>query len=75
MTCETNLVELRLRNGIECKPGITGLAQISGRDLITVSRKIACEKYYSRRKASFMLRLFIIYKTLLIVVKKTGISH
>lgn len=75
MICETELIRLRLKNGIVCKPGITGLAQISGRDMITVMRKIACEKYYSRRKASLVLRLFIIYKTVLIVVKKTGIAH
>jgi O-antigen biosynthesis protein WbqP len=75
MICETELVLLRSKSGIDCKPGITGLAQISGRDLITVSRKIACERYYNRRKASLSLRFFIIYKTALIVVKKTGITH
>ena len=75
MPCETELVLLRFKNGINCKPGITGLAQISGRDLITISRKVACEKYYNRRKASLKLRIFILYKTILIVVKKTGITH
>ena len=75
MTCESDLVLLRTKNRIECKPGITGLAQISGRDLITVNRKIACERYYSRKSSSLSLRLFIIYRTFVIVVKKTGITH
>ena len=75
MTCETGLISLRVKNEIDCMPGITGLAQISGRDLITVNRKIACERYYNRKKASLSLRLFIIYKTFVIVVHKTGITH
>ena len=75
MICETELVLLRLKNGINDKPGITGLAQINGRDNIRIGRKVACEKYYNRRKASLKLRLFIIYKTVLIVIKKTGITH
>ena len=37
MTCETEIVSFRVKNNIDCKPGITGLAQISGRYLITVS--------------------------------------
>jgi O-antigen biosynthesis protein WbqP len=75
MICETGLISLRSKNGIDCKPGITGLAQINGRDLITVDRKVACEKYYNRRKLSVNLRIYIIYKTVLIVIKKSGITH
>ena len=75
MICETELLLLRKKNGIVGKPGITGLAQISGRDLITVNRKIACERYYNRKSASLSLKLFIIYKTFVIVVNKTGITH
>jgi O-antigen biosynthesis protein WbqP len=75
MPCESNLVSLRSKNGIDCMPGITGLAQINGRDLITVHRKVACERYYNRKKSSLNLRKFILYKTVLLVIKKTGITH
>jgi O-antigen biosynthesis protein WbqP len=75
MPIETELLTLRRLNGIKSKPGITGLAQISGRDLISKSRKVACERYYDRRQASLKLRIFIIFKTVLIVLRKTGITH
>jgi O-antigen biosynthesis protein WbqP len=75
MICETELVLLRLKNGITGKAGITGLAQINGRDLITMDRKVACERYYNHRKSSVNLRLYIIFKTVLIVIRKSGISH
>jgi len=75
MPCETAFVSLRFTNGVDCKPGITGLAQINGRDLITMNRKVACERYYNRRKSSLKLRIYIVYKTFLIVIKKTGILH
>lgn len=75
MPVETELISLRVANGIDCKPGITGLAQISGRDVITIDRKVACERYYNRRKSSLKLRTFIIYKTFITVINKTGITH
>jgi O-antigen biosynthesis protein WbqP len=75
MPVETELLALRSKNAINSKPGITGLAQIKGRDLITLNRKVACERYYDHRKSSIKLRIYIIYVTFLIVIKKTGISH
>jgi len=75
MLSEFALITLRYKNKIDCMPGVTGLAQINGRDLITVNRKIACEKYYNLRKSSIKLRLYILYKTFQIVINKTGISH
>ncbi len=75
MLCESELVTLRSKNGIDCMPGITGLAQINGRDLISLNRKVACEKYYNIKKSSLKLRFFILYKTILIVISKSGITH
>lgn len=75
MICESDLLSLRSKNRIDCMAGITGLAQINGRDLISITRKVACEKYYNRKKSSLNLRIFIIYKTVLIVINKTGITH
>jgi O-antigen biosynthesis protein WbqP len=75
MLIESELLILRRRNKIDCMPGITGYAQINGRDLISINRKIACERYYNRKKGSIKLRLFILFKTFLVVIRKTGITH
>lgn len=75
MITELQLISLRVKNGIDCKPGITGLAQINGRDLISIDRKVTCERYYNRKKSSVNLRIYIIYKTVLIVFNKSGILH
>jgi lipopolysaccharide/colanic/teichoic acid biosynthesis glycosyltransferase len=75
MPCEYELMKLRSSYNIRSKPGITGLAQVNGRDLITITRKVACERIYERRKASVIFRLCILLKTAEIVLKKTGVTH
>jgi lipopolysaccharide/colanic/teichoic acid biosynthesis glycosyltransferase len=75
MSCEAPLLSLRVENGINGKAGITGLAQINGRDLITIKRKLACERYYHRNRGSIKLRIYILCKTILVVIRKTGITH
>ena len=75
MIIEKELVQLRQKAGIDDFPGITGLAQVNGRDSITIAKKVACEKYFNRHKKSVTLRLHILFKTILIVYKKTGIAH
>lgn len=45
---ETDLLTLRCENGAdEVRPGITGLAQVSGRDTVTVSQKAQLDKEYA----------------------------
>ena len=75
LAVETELILLRRRNSVNCKAGITGLAQISGRDDITINRKVACERYYNHKRTSFFFRVFLITKTFQIVLKGTGIKH
>jgi O-antigen biosynthesis protein WbqP len=75
MVNEIAFANLRKKNGISCKPGITGLAQINGRDLIVISRKLACERYYKMHKKNINIRLFILHKTAISVIKKSGIAH
>jgi O-antigen biosynthesis protein WbqP len=75
MPSEMELISLRFKNGISCTAGITGLAQINGRDIITMKRKLTCEKYYNRNKKSIKLRIYILCKTILIVIRKNGITH
>ncbi len=74
MPDETDLTSLRKTNGIEGKSGITGLAQINGRDFVTITKKVACERYYQRNQ-SLRLRIWIIWRTFWLVIKKVGVSH
>lgn len=56
------------------KPGITGYAQINGRDDISIKKKIDYDLFYLRNK-SFILDLKIIFFTLYKIVKSKNISH
>ena len=70
---EIEINQLRLRNGIyNHKPGLTGLAQVNGRDEITINRKIVFERYYAKNK-SLKLKAIIIYRSILIVLRTSGI--
>jgi len=75
MISEYELIDLRVKHHIRSKAGITGLAQINGRDVISLNRKVACERVYELRKSSLIFRLYILLKTFEIVIKKSGISH
>jgi O-antigen biosynthesis protein WbqP len=53
-----DLLELRRRHRVlHLKPGITGLAQVLGREDLTLSTKVRCEALYARRSS---LRLDIL---------------
>ena len=53
------------------KPGITGLWQVSGRNLVNYQRRIAMNIYYVRHRSA-LLDLWIIYKTLWAVIGGKG---
>lgn len=55
------------------KPGITGWAQVNGRNAITWNKKIALDVYYVEN-LSFLLDIKILFKTVLTVLKSEGIS-
>lgn len=57
----------------EVKPGITGLAQINGRNAISWNKKFELDVWYVDNQ-SFRLDLGILLKTLLKVIKKDGIN-
>ena len=71
-------VELNIKReqlGIhKLKPGITGWAQINGRDEISIDKKVELDYYYLQNK-SFLLDLKIIFLTFFKVFKKSNISH
>ena len=74
MRREKELHALRLKYGIlEIKPGITGFAQVNGRDIMSVSRKVALERHYKQNR-SLRLKAFIIAKTAVIVLRAVGVK-
>ncbi len=70
-----DLVELRTRNGLEgLTPGITGWAQINGRDEIDIISKVALEiEYFKKRSLWFDLKILSI--TFFKVIQRTNIAH
>jgi O-antigen biosynthesis protein WbqP len=71
---EQEILDRRAQEGIiKVKPGITGWAQINGRDAIGIEYKIALEKEYILRK-SFMFDCIIILKTIIPVLSGKGVK-
>lgn len=72
---QDDLMELRVKEGVDkLKPGITGWAQINGRDEIAIEEKVAFEKEYDEKK-SIWFDLKIIVFTFFKVLKTKGVSH
>jgi O-antigen biosynthesis protein WbqP len=70
-----DLIKLRTDKGIaRLVPGITGWAQINGRDDISIPLKVLCDEYYLKKK-SFFLDLKILYRTSHKVVIADGVRH
>jgi O-antigen biosynthesis protein WbqP len=72
---QLNLIKKRTKLRLnKLKPGITGLAQIKGRDLITLKKKVLYDLEYLKKK-NLYLDLRIIFITVFIVIKQRGIAH
>ena len=72
---QDDLVELRTRGGIhELMPGVTGWAQVNGRDELSIPEKVQFDEYYLKNK-SWFLDLKIVFLTLLRVLGMKGVSH
>ena len=72
---QDDLIALRTEKGVHLlTPGLTGLAQINGRDELPLPVKVEYDEYYLLNR-SFLLDLKIIYQTVLKVVKGEGVSH
>lgn len=70
-----DLIEMRTQERVhELVPGLTGLAQIAGRDDLPIAAKVAMDTEY-RVKQTFWLDLRIIALTFKQVIYGTGISH
>ena len=72
---QDDLMDLRRAVGVhKLKPGITGWAQINGRDELTIHEKVALEKEYLEKK-SFLFDCKIIIKTFTNVLNSNGVAH
>jgi O-antigen biosynthesis protein WbqP len=72
---QDDLMALRVAAGVDqLKPGITGWAQINGRDEISIEAKVALEKEYLERK-SVWFDLVIVLLTFERVLRSKGVSH
>ena len=75
LSVQTELLEKRHLYGIDrLRPGITGWAQINGRDDVPMSEKVLLEREYLKRR-SFTFDLKILWLTLFYVLSSKGISH
>ncbi len=72
---QDDLVALRTQYGVDkVLPGLTGWAQINGRDELPTPDKVKLDVDYVRRQ-SFGLDLKIIFLTFLKVVRRDGVTH
>ena len=72
---QSNLLNMRKKeNIISLKPGITGWAQVNGRDHLTDKEKVKLEKEYLNKKSIF-LDAKILMMTFTKVFNKDGVSH
>ena len=72
---QDDLVELRTKAGIhKLIPGLTGWAQVNGRDELSIPEKVKFDEYYLINR-SRLLDLKIVFLTLLRVLGMKGVSH
>jgi O-antigen biosynthesis protein WbqP len=70
-----DLIKLRIENGVDnLLPGVTGWAQINGRDELSIPEKVALDVEYVNRQ-SFLFDMKVLWITLLKVVREDGVSH
>jgi len=72
---QDDLITLRTEKGVDkLVPGVTGWAQVNGRDILSIPDKVDLDVEYLNRQ-SFWLDLQIIWKTFLKVLSSEGVSH
>jgi O-antigen biosynthesis protein WbqP len=72
---QQDLIELRNKNGVQIlTPGLTGWAQVNGRDELSTPEKVRLDVEYLHRR-SFLFDLKILWMTFLKVITRDGVSH
>ena len=72
---QDDLIALRTQYGVhELVPGLTGWAQINGRDELPIPEKVKLDVEYLQRRA-LGFDLHILWRTLMKIVARDGVSH
>ena len=72
---QEDLIALRSEKGVDkLLPGITGWAQVNGRDELSIPEKVALDVEYLNRQ-SFWFDMKILWMTFLKVINQDGVSH
>lgn len=72
---QDDLIALRTQKGVqELVPGMTGWAQVNGRDELPIPQKVALDEEYLQRQ-SLLFDLKILWMTAFKVLARDGVSH
>ena len=72
---QDDLIALRTKKGVDkLLPGITGWAQVNGRDTLSIPDKVALDVEYLNRQ-SFWFDMKILWMTFLKVMKRDSVKH
>jgi len=72
---QDDLISLRTAGGVDAlTPGITGWAQVNGRDELPIPEKVKLDEWYLRNQ-SLWLDLKIVGMTVFKVIRKEGVAH
>jgi len=72
---QDDLIALRTKAGVhELVPGLTGWAQVNGRDELPIPLKVQLDVEYLQRR-SMLFDLKILWMTAMIVLTRDGVSH
>lgn len=72
---QDDLVALRTAAGVhELRPGLTGWAQVNGRDELPIPEKVELDVVYLKRQ-SFWFDIWILWLTAIKVVRRDGVAH
>jgi O-antigen biosynthesis protein WbqP len=72
---QQDLIELRTQKGVhKLMPGLTGWAQVNGRDEILIPQKVALDAEYLERQ-SFWFDIKILWLTFVKVLRHDGVTH
>ena len=72
---QDDLIALRNQHGVQAlRPGLTGWAQINGRDELEIPEKVALDVYYLHHR-SLALDLRILLRTVTKVFARDGVAH
>ena len=72
---QQDLIDLRTQNNVHTLvPGLTGWAQVNGRDELPIFQKVALDAEYMKRQG-FWFDIKILWMTFLKVIQRDGVSH